>query len=207
MTLDFDGERFLFIGSYDQRTVPKEAGFRWDPKAKRWYTIDPDRAQRLCAAQGAQLSATAACISQLARIRHEHEQTLEASRATDATLDVVLPAGLEYLPYQKAGIAFGLARRDVLIGDEMGLGKTVEALGIVNQDASIERVLVICQAALKINWKREAERWLARPFSIHVASNREWPGTPEGERDIVIVNYDDLHTHRELNRSLDCDLH
>ncbi len=33
------------------------------------------------------------------------------------------PDGLTFLPYQKAGIAYALPRRNCLIGDEMGLGK------------------------------------------------------------------------------------
>lgn len=48
---------------------------------------------------------------------------LTASSATSADVDLPRPAGLDYLPYQKAGIAYALARPSTLIGDEMGLGK------------------------------------------------------------------------------------
>jgi hypothetical protein len=33
------------------------------------------------------------------------------------------PAGLDYMPFQKAGIRYALERQGVLIADEMGLGK------------------------------------------------------------------------------------
>lgn len=113
----------------------------------------------------------------------------EASRATDADVDVPRPEGLEYLPYQKAGIAYAMARPAVLIGDEMGLGKTIQAIGIINADPTVRRVLVVCPASLKINWARELQRWLVRPTSVAIA-NGAFPTA-----DIVIVNYDVLKKH------------
>ena len=47
------------------------------------------------------------------------------SSAADSDLDIPVPAGLSYLPFQKAGIAYALKRKSCLIGDEMGLGKTI----------------------------------------------------------------------------------
>jgi hypothetical protein len=41
-------------------------------------------------------------------LEYQNSRTLTASRATDADIDIPAPAGLEYLPYQKAGIAFAL---------------------------------------------------------------------------------------------------
>ena len=90
-----------------------------------------------------------------------------ASRATDAAVDVPLPPGLELLGYQRAGVAFALAAfragRGVLLADEMGLGKTIQAVALVNACPEIRRVLVVCPASLKINWRREWERWAIRP--------------------------------------------
>lgn len=121
------------------------------------------------------------------------EKAIAASSASDAQIEVPAPEGCEYLPYQRAGIAWGIEREAVLIGDEMGLGKTIQALGVINADASIKRVLVICPASLKLNWKREAKKWLTRPFEIGIVSGSDWPRHAE----IVICNYDVASKHRE----------
>jgi len=113
------------------------------------------------------------------------ETSITASKSHDAEIDVPAPSGLEYLPYQRAGIRFGLDHQNVLIGDEMGLGKTIQAIGIINSDETLRRILVICPASLKLNWKREITKWLTRDLQIEVASGTTWP-----ETDIVICNYD-----------------
>jgi SWI/SNF-related matrix-associated actin-dependent regulator 1 of chromatin subfamily A len=126
--------------------------------------------------------ARAARVLKLQRVR-----SLQASGATDSTLEVPAPDGLEYMPYQRAAIAFALSRPNTLIADEMGLGKTIEALGVVNADSTIQRVLIVCPASLKLNWKREAERWLTRPMQCEVAGK----SFPE-DADVVIINYERL---------------
>jgi SWI/SNF-related matrix-associated actin-dependent regulator 1 of chromatin subfamily A len=113
----------------------------------------------------------------------------DLSRATETTEDFPCPAGLEYLPFQKAGIAYALRTPNCLIGDEMGLGKTVQALGVLN---SIEwkSCLIICPATLKLNWQREARKWLVKRRAINIinAGDTKLPGC-EG---ITIINYDIL---------------
>ena len=114
---------------------------------------------------------------------------LASSRAVDADLDVPAPKGLEYFPFQRGGIAYGIDHPSVLIADEMGLGKTVQALGIINADPSIKTALFIVPSSLRINWLREANRWLTRSFDIQVIVKRE-PIRPEAQ--IIIFNYEKL---------------
>jgi len=73
-------------------------------------------------------------------------------------------------------------------------------LGLINADPSIQTVLIICPASLRLNWRREAERWLTRPMTIGIA-NKTFPETA-----IVIINYDILRKHREAVRSRTWDL-
>lgn len=131
-------------------------------------------------------------------------KTIEASRAAEAPADFSVPApeGLSYLPYQAAGIQFALDRRAVLIGDEMGLGKTIQAIGLINADPTIRRVLIVCPASLKINWKRELEKWLVRPMSITIVNGKGW----DDEADVLIVNYDILEKHAAKIHSRNWDL-
>ena len=86
------------------------------------------------------------------------------------------PIGQEYLPYQVEGIEFAKSRNAVLFGDEPGLGKTVQAIGWLNCHPEVETLLVVCPASLKVNWRRELDKWLIDPCM-----------------EIVIINYDVLH--------------
>jgi len=103
------------------------------------------------------------------------------------------------VPADRAGTVKGEAvageREDdgedgVLIADEMGLGKTIQAIGTVNALA-LNRVVVVCPASLKQNWKREIETWLTRDLSVAVYD--DGPMTA----DIEIVNYSLLSTRHE----------
>ena len=114
---------------------------------------------------------------------------LAASSATSADVDLPRPAGLDYLPYQKAGIAYALSRPSTLIGDEPGLGKTIQAAGIINADETAQKILVIPPATLRANWRRELEKWLVRPLTIDVPANGR---LPDFSSNIVVVNYDKL---------------
>lgn len=119
----------------------------------------------------------------------KRDEAVSASKATSAAIDLPHPAGLDYMPFQKAGIHYALTHTGTLIADEMGLGKTIQAIGVINADPAIETAIVICPKSLKLNWQRELERWLTRPLTIGVA-NGSWP-----ETQIVILNYEALGKH------------
>jgi len=76
----------------------------------------------------------------------------------------------------------------------------VQALGIINAVDAIRTALILCPASLRLNWKREAKRWLVRPMSVGVAID-SWPAS-----DVVICNYDRLRRYREQLRSRVWDL-
>jgi len=114
---------------------------------------------------------------------------IEDSVATNSDMQIPVPDGLEYLPYQKAGIAYAAGRNNTLIGDEMGLGKTIQAIGTINL-TNPKTVLVVCPASLKLNWKSEMEKWLVSERTIDVINGgrEQIPSNP----DVVIINYDVL---------------
>ena len=121
---------------------------------------------------------------------------VEASRATDADVEIPVPPGLAYLPFQKAGIAYMRDHPRTLLADEMGLGKTVQAIGLANMEPAIRKVLVVCPASLKVNWRNELARWLVRPLKIAVQGAGEpWAG---GWADVVVINYDILDRYPEM---------
>lgn len=194
------GERWVAVCGYEQRAIPKEAGFRWDPAAKRWWTNKPEIAAKLATPEAAER------LRQQAEQKHKLQQeAVVASRAEDAEIEVPAPAGLEYLPYQRAGIAYALRQRRVLFGDEMGLGKTIQAIGALNGDATIHRTVVICPASLKLNWRNELRRWLVRPTEIIVCSGDDAPFDwfPGIGKDIVFVmNYDICARHEKAMKAV-----
>lgn len=171
--------------------LPKAAGFRWESTARLWHTTDVLKAAKLRAyaadeATGARLDAEAAAAQAEADAAAERaRQAVEASRATDADIEIPCAPGRAFLPYQRAGIAFGLARPSVLIGDDMGLGKTAQAIGITNADESLRRILVVCPASLTRNWQREFGFFGSRGLSVGIASTKALP-----ETEVVIVTYD-----------------
>lgn len=189
------GDRYETISQYHERHIPKAAGFRWDPTNKVWWTNDIAKAILLAD------YASVALKDELAEFIKERERAFEASSATDADIDLPIPEGLEYLPFQKAGIAYGIQQPNILLADEMGLGKTIQAIGIINADPTIERALIIVPATLRTNWKRELEKWLVRPTTIGIASGKDWPDT-----DIVIINYDILKNHLDAMRAQEWDI-
>lgn len=120
----------------------------------------------------------------------EKQERIAASRATDSEIDIPCPAGLSFRGYQRAGVEFALGcfkkSLGVLIADDMGLGKTPTAIGVLNADPKIHRVLIIVPNGLLLNWYRELKRFLARPMSVRIVESKEsFPS-----EDIVLINYE-----------------
>ncbi len=61
-------------------------------------------------------------------------------------------------PYQQTGAAFLAGRKRALLADDMGLGKTAQAIAAATQ-VDAEKILVICPASVRENWRREIERF------------------------------------------------
>ncbi len=128
-------------------------------------------------------------------LRAEHDAAVEAirrSRAREAPPLDPAPAlaGGELAPFQWAGVRYVLERRRTFLADEQGLGKTVQALAALEADGAFPAV-VVCPASLKLNWEREAERWLPQR-SRTVVSGR---GATVPAADLTIVNYEVVADH------------
>ncbi len=190
LILRHDGLAWLYRCEREESAPAREAGFRWDPALKAWGTSDPAIALLLAH------HATAEVRAELEVLAAKRNAARLASRATDAVLDLPRPAGLEYLGYQRAGIAYGMERRNVLIGDEMGLGKTIQAIGIANADTSVRSILVICPASLKLNWRRELQKWSTRPVTVSLATTQAWQAPEPGNGLAVTIAHYDIFSRR-----------
>ena len=115
------------------------------------------------------------------------------------TLDVPHGLLLEPYEYQKEGIAYALRHKRCILGDQPGLGKTLQAIGTVTI-ARAYPCLVICPAALKINWQREFKKFAGKSAMILDDGNKNsWQRYFEQKRqdgsalcDIFITNYESL---------------
>ena len=178
--------RYEAITSYLERNIPKGERWRWDAPARRWFAPSEDIARRLAR------YATGAAALRLTDISEKDRQALADSTAADAQIQVPAPPGLEYLPYQRAGIAYALGRRNTLIGDEMGLGKTIQAIGFVNCLADASRVLILCPASLRLNWRAEWRRWHTGPIRPVLLDG---PIRFRPERQAFICSYDSVRKY------------
>lgn len=92
------------------------------------------------------------------------DEILKASFATDGPA-CDAPSGLDPFPFQRGGVAYAreaLGRHEsCIIGDDMGLGKTIQGLCLTN-GMGVPDVTILCPASLRINWAREAAKWLRR---------------------------------------------
>jgi len=150
------------------------------------------------ATHGLQLDVAARAL--LGRLLAEHQHGTELVRlsgATHGTLEIPTLAGA-LMPFQAAGVTYARTQRRTFIADEQGLGKTVQALATVEVDQAFPTI-VICPASLKLNWQREAARWLPHR-SITVITGRS-PDPLDGE--ILVLNYEILDAHREALADLD----
>lgn len=87
--------------------------------------------------------------------------------------------------YQKEGPKFLLERRKCILGDDQGLGKTYQAI-VAALESGSEKILIICPAFLKINWKRELLNFVDEN-DITIIEGINWD-----PKKFTIINYDIL---------------
>ena len=197
MQLKYEAATKLWIAQthYTERDIAHGAGMTFDRVHTRWTSPDVLVAHSLreyadTATQALIDAASAEALAAKAAKDAAREGRIAASRASDSTLDIPVPDGLAYLPYQRAGIEYAHNLRHALIADEPGLGKTIQALGIANMLLRTKKTVRIMVVAPKIalwNWRREAEKWLIKPHAIAL-----WTTKVQPDADIVIINYDIL---------------
>ncbi len=98
----------------------------------------------------------------------------------------------ELLPYQLEGIAFAVGAGRSVIADDMGLGKTVQGIGTAEllwQWGNVSKVLLVCPATIKSQWKAEIKRFSNKTCRL-VAGSAEERVQQYGSTDFfTICNY------------------
>jgi SWI/SNF-related matrix-associated actin-dependent regulator of chromatin subfamily A-like protein 1 len=77
-------------------------------------------------------------------------------------------------PYQREGVMDVVRRKNgrALIGDEMGLGKTLQAIAIYKY-YNHTKLLVICPAYLRYNWRHEIEKWVPGTETTIISTGKD----------------------------------
>jgi SWI/SNF-related matrix-associated actin-dependent regulator 1 of chromatin subfamily A len=101
------------------------------------------------------------------------------------------------LEHQKEAIQKLVENKKFILADDMGLGKTTSTI-IASLESGSKKVLIICPATLKINWKREIENYSDK--TVFIAESKNF----STEADFVIINYDiikNFHDTKKKNES------
>jgi len=99
------------------------------------------------------------------------------------------------LPYQLDGIAFAAGAGRAVIADEMGLGKTIQAVGVAEllaREVGIQKVLVVCPASVKSQWRSEIHRFCERSSELIAGPAKERSRTYAENAFFTICNYEQV---------------
>lgn len=97
------------------------------------------------------------------------------------------------MEHQKVAIETLLANDKFILADDMGLAKTGSSV-IASLESGAKKILIICPASLKINWKREIEIYSDR--RVLIVEGTKWGST----FDYYIINYDILKNYHSIEK-------
>lgn len=91
--------------------------------------------------------------------------------------------------HQEDGIRFLLSRNGSILADDMGLGKSIQSI-IAALESGAKKILIVCPASVKINWKREINVF---SDDVTIIEGRKW-----SQAKFTIINYDILKNFHTL---------
>lgn len=106
----------------------------------------------------------------------------------------------ELYPFQVEGTEFLKNRKVALLADDMGLGKTAQAIHAVKALKAL-RVLVVCPASVKYNWRSEFKLWGINDRTFQIVEGRF--AEIDSKANVIIINYDLIHSPRIYHQLID----
>ncbi len=102
---------------------------------------------------------------------------------------------VELLPYQLDGIAFAAGTGRVVLADDMGLGKTIQGIGVAEllaRECAVSRVLIVCPASVKAQWRNEIVKFCDRDGTIVVGGAADRYSQYRNGGFFTICNYEQV---------------
>lgn len=189
------------------------SGPRWDAQEKEWIV----KKESICYPSGRDARWYVEAFAQWAVAQHYCTNVSRRSESHDVVYEIPPMkdfSGEHYIlspytpyQYQLEGVRYALDHQRCIFGDQPGLGKTLQAICAVvkaHKEAMTYGesfpVLVICPAALKVNWQREFKKFAGINAVILDDKNRDsWERLYElrrGDGDpyapVFITNYESL---------------
>jgi SNF2 family DNA or RNA helicase len=181
------------------KAVKQIPGITWDNKEMAWRAPLTSSAEAIAWANSFGVLVSPEVHGVSASISKKLDELKEASRSTDADIEVPLLQGT-LLPYQRAGVEYASKARRSFIADEMGLGKTIQAIATLeysSKDSEVYPAVVVCPPSLVLNWKSEWNRWLPHRRVAVVTNRRELP--EPRTYDVLVVGYSNIsHWEKQL---------
>ena len=112
------------------------------------------------------------------------KSAIPANRERKVEIDYSKYSQRPPLNHQKEAIEKLVGNDKFILADDMGLGKTTSTV-IAALESNLKKVLIVCPASLKINWKREIANYTDK--SVSIIEGKIWESA-----DFVIINYDIL---------------
>lgn len=131
------------------------------------------------------------------RLFHERMSAITAEIRQDPARHPLRTSLLKIplLPYQLDGIAFAAGAGRAILADDMGLGKTMQGVGVAEllaREAGIRKVLVVCPASVKSQWKNEIQRFCDREVQLIAGSADDRGQQYAADCFFTICNYEQV---------------
>lgn len=97
--------------------------------------------------------------------------------------------------HQKIAVTKLVSNDKYILADDMGLGKTSSAI-MASIACKANKILIICPASLKLNWKREIENY--SDAEVGIVEGKKW-----ADGKYVIINYDILKNFHTIPKNRD----
>lgn len=134
----------------------------------------------------------------------EYQRISKALATRDLTGDADMLVGVatDLYPHQYVGTDFLAYAPEALLADEMGTGKTVTLLSSLDRIQGLPAV-VVCPAAVRQNWVKEAAVWLpeATPYEVKGTAVQRAKILVQAATDptaLVIINFEAVRSHSRL---------
>lgn len=174
-------ERFICFCSFDEREIPRKAGFLWNDTKNYWFTFSCRVALKL-----------QDYFKNSAKEEINRVMLLKLPVECDS---IPFPKKLKPLPFQLAATAFALERNRSYLALDPGLGKTIVASLIMNSLKA--PVVYICPPFLVRNIQYEFEKWGLPKRDIHI-----WSKDSQNTFESVMIVPDSMLKSKELLASL-----